>query len=128
MLRRRRRGRDNAVITLHVVKFLVALWQRKKEMKILHRERIDRFLIKHADSVRPLQRWVDKIEEAVWRNHADLKQDFPSADYVGNGRYVFNIKGNSYRLVVVVTFVAGLLSIQFIGTHEEYDRIDCSTI
>lgn len=97
-------------------------------MKILHRERIDKFSTKHVDSIRPLQRWIDKVEEANWKNHAELKLDFPSADYVGNGRYVFNIKGNSYRLVVVVTFVAGLLSIQFIGTHEEYDRIDCSTI
>ncbi|MCL3852527.1 MULTISPECIES: type II toxin-antitoxin system HigB family toxin [Parabacteroides] len=97
-------------------------------MKILHRERIGKFSTKHVDAVRPLQRWVDKVEEAAWRNHADLKLDFPSADYVGNGRYVFNIKGNSYRMVVVATFVAGLLSIQFIGTHEEYDRIDCSII
>ena len=97
-------------------------------MKILHRERIDKFSVKHADSVRPLQRWVDSVEEATWRNHADLKQEFPSADYVGNGRYVFNIKGNNYRMVVIVTFIAGLLTIQFIGTHEEYDKIDCSTI
>ena len=97
-------------------------------MKIRHRERIDKFAVKHADSVRPLQRWVDTVEEASWQNHAELKQDFPSADYVGNGRYVFNIKGNNYRMIVIVTFVAGLLTIQFIGTHEEYDKIDCSTI
>ena len=97
-------------------------------MKILHRERIDKFSVKHADSVRSLQRWVDIVEDASWKNHADLKQDFPSADYVGNSRYVFNIKGNSYRMVVVVIFVAGILTIQFIGTHEEYDRINCSTI
>lgn len=97
-------------------------------MKIRHRERIDKFSAKHADSLRPLQRWVDTVEEANWRNHADLKQDFPVADYVGNGRYVFNIKGNSYRMVVVATFVAGIMSIHFIGTHKEYDRINCSTI
>lgn len=97
-------------------------------MKILHRERIDKFADRHADSIRPLQRWIDIVEEVNWRNHADLKQDFPAADYVGNGRYVFNIKGNSYRMIVVVTFIAGLLSIQFIGTHEEYGKINCSTI
>lgn len=97
-------------------------------MKILHRERIDKFSAKHADSLRPLQRWIDTVEEATWQNHAELKEVFPAADYVGNSRYVFNIKGNSYRMVVVVTFVAGILSVCFIGTHEEYDRIDCSTI
>lgn len=97
-------------------------------MRILHRERIGDFVNKHADSIRPLQRWVNIVEEASWRCHADLKLDFPSADYVGNGRYVFNIKGNSYRMVVVVTFTAGLLSILFIGTHEEYNKIDCLVI
>lgn len=40
-------------------------------------------------------------ENNIWSNHAELKQDFPSADYVGEGRYVFNIKGNNYRMVVM---------------------------
>ncbi|MGV8135475.1 MAG: type II toxin-antitoxin system HigB family toxin [Mangrovibacterium sp.] len=57
-----------------------------------------------------------------------LKQTFPSADYVGNARYVFNIKGNGYRIVTVVVFIAGTLAIRFVGTHEEYDKIDCKTI
>jgi len=68
------------------------------------------------------------VEEAVWKNHNDLKQTFPSADYVGNARYVFNIKGNGYRIVAVVVFIAGTLTVRFVGTHEEYDRIDCKTI
>lgn len=97
-------------------------------MRIQRKNIIDDFSIEHADALRPLQRWVDVVENTCWSSHAELKQDFPSADYVGNGRYVFNIKGNSYRMVVVATFVAGIISIHFIGTHEEYDRIDCSTI
>lgn len=60
-------------------------------MRILHRERIAKFSTKHRDSVRPLQRWVNTVEEVSWQNHAELKQDFPAADYVGNGRYVFNM-------------------------------------
>lgn len=51
-----------------------------------------------------------------------------SADYVGNSRYVFNIKGNHYRIVTVVVFFAGSMVIRFIGTHAEYDKIDASTI
>ena len=68
------------------------------------------------------------MQAAQLTSHADIKQMFPSADYVKNGRYVFNIGGNKYRLVAVVIFVAGVMNIRFIGTHAEYDKIDCSTI
>ena len=46
-------------------------------------------------------------------------------DYVGNERYVFNIRGNTYRMVVVVLFATGLLIVRFLGIHGEYDKIDC---
>ena len=59
---------------------------------------------------------------------SDIKVDFPATDYVGNQRYVFNIRGNKYRLVVVVKFTIGHIFIRFVGTHSEYDRIDVSTI
>lgn len=65
-----------------------------------------------------------KIEAADWKNHNELKNDFLSADYVGNNRYVFNIRGNNYRIVAIVVFFAGRMTIRFIGTHKEYDRID----
>ena len=51
-----------------------------------------------------------------------------SVDYVGNQRYVFNIKGNKYRLVAAVKFKAKLVYIRFVGTHDEYDKIDSSII
>ena len=58
----------------------------------------------------------------------NLKQDFPTANYVGNGWYVFNIQGNNYRLIAIVLFIKGYLKIRFLGTHAEYDKIDCKTI
>lgn len=97
-------------------------------MKIANKEQLDEFAYKHADALRPLQRWADTVERENWKTHADLKASFPSADYVGNGRYVFNVKGNSYRLVVLVVFVAGVLTVRFVGTHKDYDKIDCSKI
>lgn len=48
--------------------------------------------------------------------------------YVKNGRYVFNIGGNNYRIVAVVIFIGDVINIRFVGTHQEYDKIDCSTI
>lgn len=70
-----------------------------------------------------MQDWVRKTEAAQWKTFADIKQTFNSVDYVGNQHYVFNIKGNDYRLVVVIQFTPQHVFIRFIGTHKEYDRI-----
>lgn len=82
----------------------------------------------HGDARVPLERWYEIAEYSDWRNLADIKMTFPSTDYVGNQHYVFNIKGNNYRLVVVIKFTISRIYIRFVGTHDEYDKIDCSTI
>ena len=80
------------------------------------------------DSRVALERWYDVAQNADWRNFADIKRDFPATDFVGNQRYVFNIRGNNYRLVVVIQFTISRIYVRFVGTHKEYDKIDCSTI
>ena len=75
-----------------------------------------------------LERWYELTKAAEWSSFADIRQDFNSVDAVGNQHYVFNIRGNQYRLVVVVKFVMGYVFIRFVGSHEEYDKIDASTI
>lgn len=97
-------------------------------MKIIDSEKLEKFIHKHADASKAIQKWIAVCEAAEWKNHSELKNDFLSADYVGNSRYVFNIKGNNFRIVTVVTFFAGRMVIRFIGTHSEYDRIDAKTI
>ncbi len=81
-----------------------------------------------GDSKTALERWFDIAERADWKNFADIKIDFPATDYVGNQHYVFNIRGNNYRLVVVIKFAMGYIFVRWVGTHEEYNKIDCSTI
>ncbi len=83
---------------------------------------------KYADSVEALDNWYDKSKKADWKSLNELKKTFSSVDYVGNDRYVFNIKGNKYRLVVMIFFDIRTMYIRFIGTHAEYDKIDCSKI
>ena len=97
-------------------------------MQIFGKREIERFIVKHAIAKRALEKWIKKVESSELKSHAELKQIFPSADYVGNAKYVFNIQGNGYRIVAVVVFIAGTLTIRFIGTHEEYNRIDCKKI
>lgn len=80
------------------------------------------------DAKSALERWYHTALKAEWKNLSELKVDFPSVDYVGNQRYVFNIRGNKYRLVVVVKFTIGYIFVRFVGTHEEYDKIDCANL
>jgi mRNA interferase HigB len=80
------------------------------------------------DSCTALKRWYYIAERAQWKSFSDVKNDFLHVDSVGNQHYVFNIKGNTYRLVVVIKFTIGYIFIRFVGTHQEYNQIDCSTI
>lgn len=92
-------------------------------MKITNKEALEKFTVNHADSLKPVGKWVEIVENTEFKNHNELKNIFPHADYVGNQRYVFNLKGNHYRLVVLVIFFNGVMDIRFCGTHAEYDKI-----
>ena len=96
-------------------------------MKIAGSKILEDFCKKHSDVIDALSKWVDVVGNAKWTNHNDLKTDYPTADFVGNKRYVFNVKGNHYRLVVVVVFIAEIIEIRFVGTHAEYDKIKDSS-
>ncbi|MBQ4196640.1 MAG: type II toxin-antitoxin system HigB family toxin [Bacteroidales bacterium] len=82
----------------------------------------------HSDARLPLTEWYIKVCGAHWKSVADIKNDFNSVDYVGNQHFVFNIKGNRYRLVAAIKFIPGLVYIRFMGTHKEYDKIDVSKV
>ena len=96
---------------------------------VSHRRLVEFYTLEgQGDAQAALERWYNIAEKAEWKNLSDIKEDFPSTDYVGNQHYVFNIRGNKYRLVVVVKFTIGHIFIRFVGTHREYDKIDVSTI
>ncbi|MBQ8336626.1 MAG: type II toxin-antitoxin system HigB family toxin [Bacteroidaceae bacterium] len=97
-------------------------------MRIFTEQALKEYAEKHPDSKTALQEWVAVVKRCEWRCFADVKATFNSVDNVGNQHYVFNIKGNNYRLVVVIKFTIRFVYVRFVGTHEEYDRIDCSTI
>lgn len=97
-------------------------------MRIFTEKPLKLYADRHPEVRTALQDWIQKVKQAKWKSFTDIKQTFNSVDYVGNQRYVFNIKGNDYRLVVVVQFTPQFVYVRFIGTHAEYDRIDCSNI
>ncbi len=75
-----------------------------------------------------LERWYHIATIANWKSLSDIKTVINDVDFIGNDRYVFNIGGNKFRLVAMIHFSTTTIYIRFIGTHKEYDKIDCSTI
>lgn len=97
-------------------------------MRIFTKQALKEYSEKHPDSRGALQEWVAIVEKSDWTCFTDVKRAFNSVDSVGNQHYVFNIRGNNYRLVVVIKFTIKFVYIRFIGTHKEYDKIDCSKV
>jgi mRNA interferase HigB len=98
-------------------------------MVIANKEVLERYFRKNINVKSSVEKWMSEVVAAQWATFNDLRLDFPSADYAGNGRVIFNIKGNDYRLIVIVLYVINVVEIRWIGTHAEYDKIkDCSII
>lgn len=97
-------------------------------MRIFTEQALKEYARVHPESKTALQEWITIVKRSRWECFADIRNTFNSVDSVGNQHYVFNIKGNSFRLVVVIKFTISFVYVRFIGTHAEYDKIDCSTI
>jgi len=97
-------------------------------MRIISRKKLREFWETHRDAEQPLKAWFQFTKRAQWKNFHEIKRDLKSASVTGNDRVVFNIKGNEYRLVVLVLFRSGKMFIRFVGTHKEYDKIDAKNI
>lgn len=93
-------------------------------MRVIAKKKLVDYYTEHPQAKTALDDWYEKTEKAEWHSFTDIKQTFNSVDYVGNQHYVFNIKGNDYRLVVVIKFTPKNVFIRFIGTHAEYDKIE----
>lgn len=86
------------------------------------------FSKQHPDAANALRDWYQQVSLADWRTLANVRQFSNTVDYVGNFRYVFNIRGNRYRLIAAIVFSTRTVFVKFIGTHQEYDAIDAATI
>lgn len=83
---------------------------------------------KNPETEQYLKTWFETVVEANWKSPSDVKSSFANASILKDGRVVFNIKGNSFRLVARINYEKEWLFIRFIGTHQEYDKIDANTI
>lgn len=97
-------------------------------MVIITQKPLKQFMAAHPDAEANLKQWIATVLRADWGTPNELKAVYPSASLVANGRVIFNVSGNKYRLVVVVIYPARTLFVRFIGSHSEYDQIDVTTI
>ncbi|MFN3909118.1 MAG: type II toxin-antitoxin system HigB family toxin [Flavobacterium sp.] len=86
------------------------------------------FWEKYPDSEQYLKTWFDTALNSSWKNPTDVKQTYTTASILKNSRIVFNIKGNSYRLIAKFNFEKQWIFIRFIGSHEDYDKINANEI
>jgi mRNA interferase HigB len=103
-------------------------------MIVTGRRIAEEYLARHSGdrniqaAARQYRTWLALARSAAWRTPMDVKADHPKVSVLKNGRIVFNISGNNYRLVSVVEFKGGILAIRFFGSHAEYDRINAETV
>lgn len=91
-------------------------------MRILNLLLLEAFKQDHADIRGQLDAWRVEVERETWQTPQDIKRRYKSADFLAGNRVIFNIKGNSYRLVVQVRYRGGIVVIEWLGTHAEYSK------
>lgn len=97
-------------------------------MRIIARSRLRDYWAKHSDVESALEAWYQDVSRAAWKTPNDVTRIYPNASIIAGNRIVFNIKGNQYRLIVAVSYTTGIVYIRFVGSHQEYDKVDAATI
>jgi mRNA interferase HigB len=96
--------------------------------RIFAKSTLRQFWEKHQDAEQYLKTWYETAMKSEWKTPNDVKQTFATASILKEGRIVFNIKGNSYRLVEKFNFEKQWIFIRFVGCHSDYEKIDANTI
>ena len=97
-------------------------------IRIIAKKTLRLYWEKHTNCEQHLKTWYETVRISDWQSPNDIKKVYASASILPNNRVVFNIKGNSYRLIVKFNYERQWAFIRFIGTHAEYDKIDAETI
>lgn len=97
-------------------------------MNVVARRTLVEFWTRHPRAKGPLSAWYEIARAAEWGSPRDVRRDFGSADFVADNRVIFDIGGNSYRLVVRISYPFKQVLVKFVGTHADYDRIDPASV
>ncbi len=97
-------------------------------MRIISRRRLVEFWESHSTAEQPLRAWYAEAKNSIWKTPAEVNATYRNVSILPDDRLVFNIKGNTYQLVVMLDYSQEKMIIRFVGNHSEYDRIDAATI
>lgn len=97
-------------------------------MRIIAKATLRAFWMRHPDAEESLLAWYREIQKAVWDRPEKIKEKYRSASFVRKNRVVFNIKGNTYRIVVKIKYEKQLVFVRFVGTHTDYDAINVEEV
>jgi mRNA interferase HigB len=97
-------------------------------MRVISLRPLREFWEAHADAEGALRAWFKDAEESQWKSPADITQVYATASILPDNRVVFNIRGNTYRLIVKINYSYSMVYVRFVGTHAEYDRVDATEI
>jgi mRNA interferase HigB len=90
-------------------------------MKVAGRPRLIEFCAKHADARCWIEAWLAEAEAATWTHPMQIKERYATASFLADNRVIFNVRGNNYRLEVLIAYRTGTVIVQWAGTHAEYD-------
>ena len=99
-------------------------------MRVISRKKLKEFWghPNYGDAEQPLKSWYAEVSKAEWDSPADIKQQYGNASILKNNRVVFNIAGNKYRLIVMTSHDYTVCLVRFVGTHQQYDKINAETV
>jgi mRNA interferase HigB len=97
-------------------------------MRIVSKDVLQSFWKRFPQAEGPLLAWYREVEKEDWDQPARVKEKYRSASIIKGSRVVFNIKGNTFRLVVKINYPYGIVEIRFVGTHAEYDKINAEEV
>lgn len=97
-------------------------------MRIIAKRTLKEFWERYPDAQSPLEAWHAEVKGESWQSSADIKKKYRSASILNNERVVFNIHGNTYRLIVRIDYRFSIVFICFIGTHKDYDKVDAEAV
>lgn len=97
-------------------------------MNLLFVSKLIKFASAHSSARKNLAAWQIIVKTAHWKKKQDVLIDFPKAKMIKNNRARFEILHNKFRLIVQINYEDQIVEIRFIGTHNEYEKIDPETI
>ena len=97
-------------------------------MIVISKRTIVKFYEKNIQAKASLEVWYADAKKSIWIIPDDIKRVYSDASFLADNRVVFNIKGNSYRLIVHIDYLRKIVRVKFIGTHSQYDKINALEI